>query len=697
MKLLKTLYAGLALLGGFGALTSCQDDMDNPGLEVPQATMKANTTIAELKEAMWQNDANYAIKCPEKDNGEHYIIKGRVISSDASGNVYKSMYIQDETEAITLSINQNSLYNQYRLGQEVVIDVTGLYIGKYAGLEQIGGYGEYNGTPQVSFMIYPLFVDHTELNGMPEPVTTTINYGDQAPESGIYAVRIGIDQLPAETDYAAVRYLQSQLIELNNVHFEEGGKNTFSTYQQTENRNLVDEKGNTIIVRTSGYSTFYSQTLPEGSGTVRGLLSYFNGTWQLILRSTGDILFDDKGQKDSPYTIDEALNLMNTGTSAWVEGYIVGAVNGGVTSVTSNSDITWGYDVDIDNNVVIGVTPDTKDFTQCIVVELPSGSDLRKAVNLLDNPGNYLKRLAVRGTFQSLLGIGAVQSSGKEADFDLEGYQGGSGDTPTVSKGTWDNPYTITDVLGGQAGSEIWITGYIVGWVDTNISNKYDASTCTFTTPATVATNVMMAATANETNYSNCVPVQLPYGDVRTKLNLVDNPSNLGRQITVKGNAETYFSVKGIKSVTEYNWGALGTNPNGGSGDNPSTSVNDGSEEHPFTVAEIIAGTASGTGVWAEGWYVGTVSGKTWADGATFSGTPGSEYTNTNFILGPTADCKSIDLSIPVQIPAGALRDVLGLGNNPSIYLKHIKVKGNVEKYFGVPAFKSVTEYKEIN
>ena len=86
-----------------------------------------------------------------------YVIKGRVISSDASGNIYKSMYIQDATGAITLSINQASLYNFYPFGQEIVLNLSpkdfvypdydkgedvnaslNFYIGKYAGLEQIG-------------------------------------------------------------------------------------------------------------------------------------------------------------------------------------------------------------------------------------------------------------------------------------------------------------------------------------------------------------------------------------------------------------------------------------------------------------------------------------------------------------------------------------------------------------------------------
>ena len=104
------------------ALTSCQADMDEPGLIVPEPTVQANTTIAELKAAMWKDDTNYALPVGYKDEASKtpYIIKGRVISTDASGNVYKSMYIQDETGAITLSINQSSLYKPILMASNVI-------------------------------------------------------------------------------------------------------------------------------------------------------------------------------------------------------------------------------------------------------------------------------------------------------------------------------------------------------------------------------------------------------------------------------------------------------------------------------------------------------------------------------------------------------------------------------------------------
>ena len=73
-----------------------------------------------------------------------------------------------------------------------------------------------------------------------------------------------------------------------------------------------------------------------------------------------------------------------------------------------------------------------------------------------------------------------------------------------------------------------------------------------FTAPATVKTNIIIAATADEKDYSKCVPVQLPAGDVRNSLNLQDNAGNLGKVVAVNGSIEKYFGVKGVKTVTAF-------------------------------------------------------------------------------------------------------------------------------------------------
>ncbi|MBR3074231.1 MAG: hypothetical protein IKH11_00550, partial [Bacteroidales bacterium] len=65
-------------------------------------------------------------------------IKGQVISSDVSGNVYREIYIQDETGGIDLKLGKSSLYSEYRLGQWLYVNCLGLTLGAYNGMPQLG-------------------------------------------------------------------------------------------------------------------------------------------------------------------------------------------------------------------------------------------------------------------------------------------------------------------------------------------------------------------------------------------------------------------------------------------------------------------------------------------------------------------------------------------------------------------------------
>lgn len=546
-------------LFGMAALGSCQADMDDPGLKDPQATIKANITIADFKAKMWQDDTNYAILCPKQDDGTDYIIRGYVTSSDASGNIYKSLYIQDETGAITLSINQNSLFNQYRVGQEVIIDVTGLYVGKYAGLEQIGGYGEYNGTPQVSFMTYESFVEHAQVNGLPVLTTNYINMGDQYPVGGPYCIRTTIGQINGMTSAEEVQAMQSQFVELQNVSWEGGGVETYAPYEESVSRNLTDASGQTIIVRNSGYATFYNQVLPKGTGNVRGMLSYYNGSWQIVLRSAADCLFDSKGTEEEPYTVEEAIELQNTGAAGWVQGYIVGAVKAGVTSVTSNNDIDWNASDPTDNNLVIGATADTKDINKVVILPLAQGSDLRRVGNLADNPQNLGKKISAYGALATVLDIaGLTGNNGTTAEFKIDGVTvtPDNPDNPGTGNGTEDSPYTVMQLVNGASGNGVWVNCYIVGFISTTDTgaNTLTATSAKFTASGAIATNILVADSPNETDYTKCTSVQLPSGAVRSAINLADNPGNLGRQVLLYGNIAKYFGVNGLKEVSQYKW-----------------------------------------------------------------------------------------------------------------------------------------------
>lgn len=105
-------------------------------------------TIAELKYAFgtisntgvnsgWNNTI-YKLIGEDIFVGQDVYIKGKVTSDDTEGNVYKSLYIQDETTGIELKLN-NNVGVRYKKGSWVYVRLTGLYLGNYRMMLSLGG------------------------------------------------------------------------------------------------------------------------------------------------------------------------------------------------------------------------------------------------------------------------------------------------------------------------------------------------------------------------------------------------------------------------------------------------------------------------------------------------------------------------------------------------------------------------------
>lgn len=132
---------------------------------------------------------------------------------------------------------------------------------------------------------------------------------------------------------------------------------------------------------------------------------------------------------------------------------------------------------------------------------------------------------------------------------------------PGIHYGVWDDPMSVYQVSLGtvtEGYDAVWVTGYIVGCVNTNISNTCSEATADFTTPAPVQTNILMAETPDEKDWSKCITVQLPSGPVRQALNM-GNAANKGKQVTILGTVgKKYCSVYGVRAVSAYVWGDKG-------------------------------------------------------------------------------------------------------------------------------------------
>ncbi len=553
-------------------LTSCQDHYDEPALDVPQATLVANTTIAEMKAAFGDE---LAVEVPYKDADAKipYVIHGRVISSDASGNIYKSLVIQDETAAIALSINQSSMYIDYRLGQEIVLNATDMWIGMYNNYIQFGMLGEYNGMPQITFMAYDTFKAHAELNGLPNQNFKYVNYGKPQPADDPYCLIFrNFSEIPAAgEEYVNV---MSQLVEFPNVSFVDAGPDmskepdaegnyppmTFAPYQDNADRYIKDANGATLNVRCSGYSSFYNDPLPSGVGTVRGILSRYGDSWQLLLRGTDDLIFDDAGTREQPYTIEQALAMNNNGRNGWVEATIIGSVKTGESVVTSLDQIAFtAKDAEIDNNVVLAPDASCRDLEKMMVVELPSGSRIREWVNLLDNPDVLGKTLAVKGSMNEWLGMHAITEVGDAfSDFEVAGQI-----IPGVTgqgNGTKESPFTVAylKAVDDVDLSNVYVEGYVVGWISgrdfatgANFS-KYEKGDYNGNNIIIGQSASLIGVEDKAEGLAQSVPVALSDLALRDAFGLVKNPGLLGKKVRIRGNvAKTNFNARGVSLVSE--------------------------------------------------------------------------------------------------------------------------------------------------
>ncbi len=629
---LRQYIAGFAALAALTSVTTaCQDDIDAPAMEVPVAKSTPNTTIAELKARYWQEADNYAATIGNADNPEERtVIHGRVVSSDEASNVFKSLVIQDETAALAFSINSYNLYLNYRVGQEIVMDVTGMEIGKYSGLMQMGSKSWYDrgNTWQISFMAPEYFSSHAELNGVPD------------------AVKVDTIQVPSfsyiGTSPEEQQKWQSQLVCLQNVSFQEGGQAVFSSYHSSgENRVITDANGNTMNVRTSGYSTFWNTTLPEGNVDLTGILSFFNNAWQFILidGNAWKASPERPGAKDNPYSVDEAVQAQIDGITAqgWVKGYIVGAVAPGVEEVTSADDIEWEAPTVLANTLVIGQTPETRTLDHALVIYLTSESAFEQYGNLRDNPTNLGKEILVHGTLAKYLGTyGITGNNGSTSTFEIEGVEVGGGEI-AAGTGSQDSPYNVAQVVALNPGSTttavesgIWVKGYIVGSMPTGGSSTTLAGTSFGLTDA-ATTNIVIGPTADCTDPSKCVGVQLPTGTIRNALNLSANPGNLGKVVALKGDVMKYCGGPGIKNTSEYVLDGS-TTPDVPAG----TPEGDGTAASPYNsvkALEVAKALASGATTDADVYVKGKVSSikelSTSFGNATYSIT--SEGTNVAF------------------------------------------------------------------
>lgn len=267
------------LLAGFLTVqTSCvKQKFDQPPVIVPHVDFSATATIDSLKRYFYLRP-NLGSPDTMMINDD-LIIQGYLNSTDESGNIYKTMFIQDSTGGLTVSIEASNLNSTFKLGQRVFIKCKGLTLGTYGGMIELG-YGVYTSgsTKSIGRIPATLLPDHFFLDGMPNSSV--------------------VSPVIFSTSTAAQNV--AMLVEVQNIKFPQAGQqfvdvpgpNGASTNRDIANSNgtTITINGKNFIVRTSNYADFAADTVPSGVGTIRGILTVYNQQYQLAIRDINDVI-----------------------------------------------------------------------------------------------------------------------------------------------------------------------------------------------------------------------------------------------------------------------------------------------------------------------------------------------------------------------------------------------------------------------
>lgn len=140
MNILKMIIC-IQLLALGMLMSGCYNDFDDPAREKPatDADFENIVPIRDVKQLFYDV---YGKGAAGVGRGivveEDWVIKGKVISSDAAGNIYRTMYIQDESGAIELKLGISGIYNEYKVGQIVYVKVKDLVLGSYRYMLSLG-------------------------------------------------------------------------------------------------------------------------------------------------------------------------------------------------------------------------------------------------------------------------------------------------------------------------------------------------------------------------------------------------------------------------------------------------------------------------------------------------------------------------------------------------------------------------------
>lgn len=259
---------------------------------------------------------------------EDYVISGKVISSDQAGNVYKSVYIYDESSESAIELKlMVSNYVYFQLGQTLFVKTKGLAIGSYRYMLSVGGmptaediskgYANRNLESNLFVNQHVFKGELGSLTASDTLVVTANNYKTALNDDALgrlvrfegLTYKEGTFEKEKYPQYLETTYPNgSTTADYANKYYAEEGLTPTYAYSYDGNRyygsslfcydNATTTSGN-YIVRVSGYSNFALQPLPSdgATGDITAIYTKYSSKsggfikYQLLINSINDINF----------------------------------------------------------------------------------------------------------------------------------------------------------------------------------------------------------------------------------------------------------------------------------------------------------------------------------------------------------------------------------------------------------------------
>lgn len=287
----------ILLLTASVLISSCNKKFDAPPAATDQPIPAGYTKIT-VKDLKARHTKSAAFD-PVSDKVALEVV---VTANDKSGNLYKQMYVQDETGAIQVLLDQAGLYGPYPVGRKLWIKCDGLHLSDDNGIIQLGVKFVLNNIPQLAGIESQRIAQYLVAGSLDNPVVPKV-------------VTIGDLGTNMQNEYIGA------LIKLQGYQFAKSDMD--KTYSDTSNYkktvNLYIQPGCTgtqQIIRTSAYASFAGVNVPDGIGDLTAIYTVFGSTKQFVIRDTSDVQFyGERCGANAPIISIEALRNLYTGSN----------------------------------------------------------------------------------------------------------------------------------------------------------------------------------------------------------------------------------------------------------------------------------------------------------------------------------------------------------------------------------------------